>query len=156
MAFCFGRLRGNETIMSQSSSSSPKELTGLRVTVDKVVYTQHPSAPPDRPHCFVYFVTIHNDSERVVTIQRRKWVIKDDTNDMVIVEGDGVVGQTPTIIPGDNFSYNSFHLMAGKHAVAEGAYLGQDEEGNAVVVRIPKFEMQVPKIQGGGEGKMWA
>jgi ApaG protein len=142
--------------MSSLSSSQPKELPGLRVTVDKVVYTQHPSAPPDRPHCFVYFITIHNDSERVVTIQRRKWVIKDDTNDVVIVEGDGVVGQTPTIIPGNNFSYNSFHLMGGQYAAAEGAYLGQDEEGKPVVVKIPKFEMRVPKGPAGDAGKMWA
>jgi ApaG protein len=139
-----------------SPSSQPKELPGLRVTVDKVIYTQHPSAPPDRPHCFVYYVTIHNDSERVVTIQRRKWVIKDEGNDLVVVEGDGVVGQTPTIIPGDNFSYNSFHLMAARSAVAEGAYLGQDEDGNPVVVRIPKFEMRVPEGEQGSSGKMWA
>jgi ApaG protein len=138
------------------SSSHPTELPGLRVTVDRVVYTQHPSAPPDKPHCFIYYVTIHNDSERVVTIQRRKWVIKDDANELVIVEGDGVVGQTPTIIPGDNFSYNSFHLMAARYAVAEGAYLGQDEEGNPVVVRIPRFEMRVPEGEQGTPGKMWA
>ena len=38
------------------------------MTVDQVVH--HPSAhvPADRPHCFIYFITIHNDSEREVTI----------------------------------------------------------------------------------------
>ena len=138
------------------SPTRPNELPGLRVTVDKVIYTQHPSAPPDKPHCFVYFVTIHNESERVVTIQRRKWVIKDEANELVIVEGDGVVGQTPTIIPGDNFSYNSFHLMGTRYAEAEGAYLGQDEEGAPVIVRIPKFEMRVPEGEKGSPGKMWA
>ncbi len=149
----FATLFRNEINMP---TPSPKELPGLHVTVDKVVYTRHPSAPPDRPHCFVYFVTIHNDSEKVVTIERRKWVIKDDANDVVIVEGDGVVGQTPTIIPGDEFSYNSFHLMASRYAAAEGAYLGQDEEGNAVVVRIPKFEMRVPEGESDSPGEMWA
>lgn len=139
-----------------SQTSRPNELPGLRVTVDRVVYNPHPSAPPDRPHCFIYYVTIHNDSERVVTIERRKWVIKDDANNVVVVEGDGVVGQTPTIIPGDEFTYNSFHLMASRYAVAEGAYLGQDEEGNPVVVKIPKFEMRVPEDAKGSSGKMWA
>ena len=29
-----------------------------------------------------------------------------------VVEGDGVVGQTPVLEPGEDFSYNSYHVTA--------------------------------------------
>lgn len=54
------------------------ELKGLRVTLDKLVYQPAMQTPPDRPHCFVYFITIHNDSPHTVTIKGRKWVVRND------------------------------------------------------------------------------
>jgi ApaG protein len=124
--------------------SAPKELPGLRVTVDRVLFHPGAQTPADRPYCFVYFITIHNDSDRPVTIKGRKWVVRADDGEITALEGDGVVGQTPSIPPGGSFSYNSFHLLRTKTAVAEGAYLGIDEGGESVVTRIPSFQMQVP------------
>ena len=45
--------------------------------------------------------------------------------------------------PGQNFSYNSFHLNDTITAVAEGSYIGIDEKGRKVLTRIPRFEMRV-------------
>ncbi len=120
------------------------ELPGLRVTVDQVVYQPDAPTPPDRPHCFVYYITIHNDSDVAVTIKGRKWVVTNDRNEITAVEGDGVVGQFPTIEPGDKFSYNSFHLLNTRSAVAQGSYLGMDAQGRKVLTRVPRFEMAVP------------
>jgi ApaG protein len=119
------------------------ELPGLRVTVDRVVHYRDAQTPPDRPHCFAYFITIHNDSDVAVTIKGRKWVVKNTRGEIVAVEGDGVVGEFPRIEPGDSFSYNSFHLNDTTKAVAEGSYIGVDEKGRKVLTRIPKFEMVV-------------
>lgn len=119
------------------------ELPGLRVTVDRVVHYRDAQAPPDRPHCFAYFITIHNDSDVTVTIKGRKWVVKNARGEITAVEGDGVVGEFPRIEPGESFSYNSFHLNDTKTAVAEGSYIGMDEQGRKVLTRIPKFEMVV-------------
>jgi ApaG protein len=116
----------------------------LGVTVDRVVYNPQAETPPDRPHCFVYFITIHNGTEQAVTIKARKWVVTNDRGEITALEGEGVVGQTPTIQPGDSFSYNSFHLLDTKSAVAEGSYLGLDTSGRPVLTRIPKFHMRVP------------
>ena len=124
------------------------ELEGLRVTVDDIVYQDNAVTPPNLPHCFAYFISIHNNSDRVVTIKGRKWVVRSEAGDTVAVEGDGVVGQFPTIAPGARFSYNSFHLFQGRFAVAEGSYLGADEEGQRVLVRIPPFKMVVPGAGG--------
>ena len=119
------------------------ELPGLHVTVDRVVHERNAQTPPDRPHCFVYFITIHNDSDVTVTIKGRKWVVRNERGEVTAVEGDGVVGQFPKIKPGDTFSYNSFHLNDTATAVAEGSYIGMDERGRKVLTRIPKFEMRV-------------
>ena len=49
------------------------EIPGLSVTVDQVVYSPQLTAPPDKPHPFAYFLSIHNQSEEPVTIFGRKW-----------------------------------------------------------------------------------
>lgn len=119
------------------------ELPGLRVTVDRVVHYEDAQTPPDRPHCFAYFITIHNDSDVTVTIKGRKWVVTNDRGEITAVEGDGVVGEFPKIAPGETFSYNSFHLNDTESAVAEGSYIGMDERGRKVLTRIPRFEMHI-------------
>ena len=120
------------------------ELPGLRVTVDKLVYRRLPPSSGDRPHSFVYFVSIHNDSDVTVTVKGRKWVVTHSDGQVLVVEGDGVVGQMPVIPPNEKFSYNSQHLISTPSATAEGAYLGVDENNRPVLTRIPKFQMVVP------------
>jgi ApaG protein len=119
------------------------ELPGLRVSIDRVVHMPHLDAPPDRPHPFVYFITIHNESSIMVTIRGRKWVVTDTDGHRIVVEADGVVGEFPRLEPGEQFTYNSYHTI-GSDSVAEGAYFGIDAEGKAIFTRIPRFEMRVP------------
>ena len=128
-----------------SKPSDLVELPGLRVTVDQVVYQPDAQTPADRPHCFVYFISILNDSDTAVTIKGRKWVVKNTKGEVTAVEGDGVVGQCPLIEPGAKFTYNSYHLLDTLSAVAEGSYLGVDAAGRRIITRIPKFKMVVPE-----------
>jgi ApaG protein len=125
---------------------TPVELDGLRVTLDKLVYQRlTPEQSPDKPHSFIYYLSIHNDSDVTVTIRGRKWVVTHDDGTQLTVEGDGVVGEFPEIPPGGKFSYHSRHVIATRTAVAEGAYLGVDENGRRVLARIPKFKLKVPR-----------
>lgn len=121
-----------------------RELTDLRVSVDDVVYMPELNAPAEFPHPFVYFITIHNESDESVTIKGRKWVISDSRGHKIVVEGDGVVGKFPRLEPGESFSYNSCHVAA-LDSRAEGAYFGLTDDGESVFCRIPKFEMHVPE-----------
>jgi ApaG protein len=125
-------------------SSGFRELTNLRVIIDRIVYMPALEAPPDRPYPFVYFITIDNQSTETVTIRGRKWVITDQAGQKIVVEGDGVVGEYPHLQPGERFSYNSYHVI-GLDSVAEGAFIGLTDEGTPFVVRIPQFKMDVPK-----------
>ena len=42
-------------------SKDIKEFEGLSVKIDDVIYMPSLDAPPDRPHPFVYFISIFND-----------------------------------------------------------------------------------------------
>lgn len=124
-------------------ASGMREFDGLRVKVDDVIYMPSLDAPPEKPHPFVYFISIHNDSPVPVTMRGRKWVVREDEGEISVVEGDGIVGQTPVIEPGGHFSYNSYHVVA-QGAVVSGAFFGEAGTGEWVFVRIPEFRLEIP------------
>jgi ApaG protein len=78
-----------------------------------------------------------------LTVKGRKWVIESKNRDKLVVEGDGVVGQTPYLRPGEEFSYNSYHVVA-MDSSAVGSFLAVTDDGVPVLTRIPRFEMVIP------------
>ena len=120
------------------------EHEGLRVKVDDVVHMPTLEAPADKPHPFVYFISIHNDSPVAVTLRGRKWVVSEDDGGVTVVEGEGIVGQTPVIDPGGHFSYNSYHVV-GSSATVSGAFFGEAAGGGWIFTRIPEFRLEVPR-----------
>lgn len=121
------------------------ELPGLTASLDKVCYHHGGcSLPLDKPHAFVYFLTIRNSSERTVTLLGRKWVIEHSDGSLMVVEGDKIVGETPRLPPGEEFSYNSYHV-ASEDAIARGCFHGVDDLGRAIHVSLPAFEMRIPE-----------
>lgn len=119
-----------------------EELPGLYVTVDRVAHAPQLPAPPDKPHAFAYFLSIHNDSQEPVTILGRKWIVTDSGGETLVVEGDGVVGKTPRLQPGQTFSYNSYHVISSPSR-ADGTFFGQTDSGQTVFVRVPEFQMEI-------------
>lgn len=125
--------------------SSSLELPGLTASLDKLCYHHGGcSLPVDKPHAFVYFVTIRNASEHTVTLLGRKWVIDHHDGDRMVIEGDKIVGETPRLPPGEEFSYNSYHV-ASENAVAHGCFHGVDDLGRPIHVSLPAFEMRIPE-----------
>lgn len=121
-----------------------QEFQRLRVHIDDVVYMPDLEATPSKPHPFVYFISIHNDSSIPVTIRGRKWIVTEhDSGETTVIEGAGVVGEMPVIEPGGHFSYNSYHIVAGS-AVAHGAFFGETSDGKRFFSRIPEFKLQLP------------
>ena len=118
-------------------------LPGLTARLDKLCYGDA-KVPGDKPHAFVYFITIENGSDRTVTLLGRKWVVEHADGTSLVVEGDKIVGETPRLQPGEQFSYNSHHVT-GCDARAYGSFHGVDETGHRVHVILPVFELKVPR-----------
>lgn len=125
-------------------ATSTLELPGLRVELDKLVYRHGAGElPPDRPHAFIYYLTIHNEADRTVTFLGRKWVVEHADGTQLVIEGDGIVGESPRLAPGEHFSYNSYHI-SGMNARVHGSFHGVDEHGARIFVRIPRFDLEIP------------
>lgn len=120
-----------------------QELEGLKVKIDDVIYMPSLDAPLDRPHPFVYFISIFNHSQVEVTIRGRKWVVVEQNGETTVVEGDGVVGQQPCVAVGEHFSYNSYHVVSGT-AKVYGAFFVETDAGEWRYVRIPEFQLEIP------------
>lgn len=121
------------------------ELAGLSVNLDKLLYRHTPKAAAEgKPHLFVYFITIHNNSFFTIKLLGRKWVMTGASGEITVVEGEKIVGHTPVLRPGEHFSYNSFHLTS-EDCTAEGSFHGSDMRGDRIFVRIPQFRMNIPE-----------
>jgi len=120
-----------------------QEVAGLKVEVEEVIFMPHLDAPEDRPYPFVYFISIINESDLPVTIWGRKWIVKDNEGETIVVEGKGVVGETPLLKPGERFSYNSYHVVK-TDSEASGSFFGTLEDGEKVRVSIPSFKLVLP------------
>ena len=121
-----------------------QELEGLNVTLDRLTYYRDDeNLPKDTPHAFIYHLSVHNRSQKSVTLMARKWVVQETNGNTQVVEGDKIVGKTPTLKPGQTFSYNSYHVVA-TNAQAQGSFHGVDEGGNSIYVKIPSFDLVIP------------
>lgn len=127
-----------------SMAKQADELPGLRVRLDQLIHQTDPNLPEETPHAFIYFLTIENGSDREVTILGRKWVVEKADGEKLVIEGDGVVGETPRLQPGESFSYNSFHVT-GQSGTAHGSLHGVDGSANPVFVPIPSFDLTIPE-----------
>ena len=132
-----------ENFYSPRVAVAIRELSELRVTLDRLELSPVFDGTPEKPHAFIYHITIHNESREAITIKGRKWVVRDAAGDVLVHEGDGVVGEFPRIEPGHRFHYSSYHLVSCDSS-AEGAYLGVNDAGEPVLARIPRFVMELP------------
>ncbi|MCW3077486.1 MAG: apaG [Bacteroidetes bacterium] len=116
----------------------------IEISVD-VKYWPQQSVPRENHYFFVYFVTIENKGDTAVQLLQRHWDIFDSNGEKRSVDGEGVVGETPVIEPGEKFEYNSGCNLITEIGFMNGHYkmvrLLDEEEFN---VTIPKFDMVVP------------
>ena len=140
-----GRRLGKEAFLNSLRlvEGEWQQLEGLSVEVSEVLYVPTLEAPEEKPHPFVYFIDIINDSAAEVTFHGRKWLIREHNGEITVLEGDGIVGQRPVVAPNDRYSYNSYHVVAGSGA-AWGAFYGMTDAGAPVMVPIPEFGMAIP------------
>lgn len=98
-------------------------------------------------YVFAYFITIENNSTLTVQLTDRLWKIFDSLNKTEIVEGEGVVGQTPVLKPKDTYSYSSGCFLESNIGAMKGFYsmkvLETLEEFRVI---IPTFQLSTPLL----------
>lgn len=117
---------------------------GVEVRVEPTYHPEH-SDPPRGRWFFSYTVTITNRREDTVQLLSRRWVITNGRGKQEIVEGSGVVGEQPTLLPGQRFTYTSFCPLDTSLGAMEGAYRMRTNTGGALEVVIPAFTLADPE-----------
>ena len=96
-------------------------------------------------YVFSYFITIENRSSQTVKLTDRYWKIFDSLNKTEIVEGEGVVGQTPVLKPKDTYSYSSGCFLESTVGAMKGFYAMENIETlETFKVFIPTFQLSIP------------
>ena len=117
---------------------------GIEISVQTRYYAPQ-SDPKSNHYFFVYEITITNKSDFTVKLLKRHWDITDGFGVKRTVEGDGVVGETPSIEPGESFAYNSGCDFSTEIGKMSGYYTMQKlVDQLEVKVTIPEFVMVLP------------
>ena len=96
-------------------------------------------------HAFAYSVTIENQSKDTVQLVSRFWKIKDSLNHKIVVEGEGVVGKKPILLPGEKHSYTSGCLLFSPMGAMSGHFkLVNFATTKKFRVPIPLFNLSAP------------
>ncbi|MGS0747286.1 Co2+/Mg2+ efflux protein ApaG [Halpernia sp. GG3] len=100
------------------------------------------SFPSENRFVFRYNIEIFNNSEFIMKINRRKWIIYDVGFGFTEVSGDGIIGLTPTILPDESFSYFSNVVLRSGVGTMTGTYFITDiNSEKALEITIPKFNL---------------
>jgi ApaG protein len=120
--------------------SSEAITRGIRVHV-QAEYAPERSRPAHCEWFFLYTVTISNEGSETVQLLTRHWIIKDGTGQVEEVRGPGVVGQQPTLQPGEAFEYTSGCPLRTAFGVMEGTYQMTSASGDRFDARIAPFTL---------------
>ena len=121
-----------------------KVTAGVSVTVS-TEYQPEYSAPIQNHYVFTYKIVIENHSSSTVQLISRLWYIYDSNGTVRVVQGDGVVGQQPTLEPGDKHEYISGCNLRTGMGKMNGFYMMERViDGHLFEVHIPEFSMVVP------------
>lgn len=93
---------------------------------------------------FAYHVTIENQGETPAQLMSRHWVITDGNERVQEVRGEGVIGEQPTIRPGERFEYTSGAVLETPVGSMHGSYEMVDANGRQFHAQIPIFTLASP------------
>jgi ApaG protein len=102
-------------------------------------YLPEQSSPDDRNYRFGYNIVIVNTSDAPAQLLSRHWIIIDAHGRREDVQGPGVVGQTPRLLPGQAFKYQSYCPLPTPWGTMEGFYTFQRDDGETFDVAIGRF-----------------
>jgi ApaG protein len=116
---------------------------GIRVTVS-TVYVPSQSSPTAHRYVFAYTIRIANEGAGTVQLKSRHWIISHNSGKVEEVRGPGVVGQQPTLKPGEHFEYTSGCVLETPRGTMRGTYQMQRPDGSMFDAEIATFQLAMP------------
>ena len=93
---------------------------------------------------FAYHVRIENRGNLPAQLLSRHWIITDGNPRVQEVRGEGVIGEQPTILPGETYQYSSGAVLQTPVGSMKGSYQMVDATGIRFDAPIPIFTLASP------------
>jgi ApaG protein len=117
---------------------------GIEISIETFFQKDY-SNPLQNEFMFAYRITIENHNSYPVKLLRRFWEIFDSNSEHREVEGEGVVGIQPLIMPGKQYQYVSGCHLKSEMGKMQGFYTMENVETKELIqVNIPAFKMIAP------------
>ena len=94
-----------------------------------------------------YHILIENNGNNKVQLIDRYWKITDATGIIKEVKGSGVIGEQPTIKPGEFFEYTSGTPLNKSSGFMSGNYRMVNENNESFFIDVPVFSLDIPFVQ---------
>ena len=121
-----------------------QETSGVVVRAEPA-FLPHESDPEDGRFVWAYSIEIENRTREAVQLVSRHWRITDTLGVTQEVRGQGVVGKTPVIQPGESFRYSSAAPLHAASGLMVGSYeMVRLDSGDRFTVAIPAFALDSP------------
>jgi ApaG protein len=118
---------------------------GVKITV-RTHFQPDYSRPEMNHFLFTYKILIENRSEYSVQLLRRHWYIFDSNGEHREVEGDGVVGHQPVLMPNEIYEYESACNLRTDIGKMKGEYeMIRLTNKELFHVDIPEFKLIAPQ-----------
>jgi ApaG protein len=96
---------------------------------------------------WAYHIRIENHRDTPVQLLTRHWRINDQHGGLQMVDGDGVVGEQPIILPGKSHDYVSGCPLNTSSGSMEGHFGMVGSTPPVFEVRIPHFPLTAPTVE---------
>ncbi len=121
-----------------------KKTDGIDISVE-TFYQPEYSNPLQDECMFAYRINITNHNTFPVQLLRRHWYIYDSNATRREVEGEGVVGVQPNLLPGDSYQYVSGCNLNSTIGRMHGSFIFKNKLNKTeFTVQVPAFEMYAP------------
>lgn len=107
-------------------------------------YLENHSDPDSSQFVWAYHVEIENASQDTIQILSRHWRITDSNGNSQEIVGDGLVGQKPTLRPGETFDYSSGTPLTTSSGFMSGTFHAISEKSGRFEITVPAFALDDP------------
>ena len=131
--------------METENSTYMEENDGINITVTPF-FIKEKSIPTKNIYFYAYQIKIINLRNETYQLIKRNWIIRNGLGKEQKISGDGVVGKSPVLKPGEEFTYTSFCPLPTPTGNMRGSFEFIDTSSTTKLdVKIPLFFLRTPE-----------